>query len=134
MTLSSSWFWPDVSHRKNALAAVDESFWVTMLLAALAAVSTFIDFARDWQADDRLWGFAGAAFLVGVGLGIQQKSRSAAVAGFALCGRAIGPVGGFRPFRKHDLPGLGESCPVARSSRHICFPSLCTDRSRNAEH
>jgi hypothetical protein len=43
MTLSSGWFWPDVSDRKNALAAIDESFWVTMLLAALAAVSTFID-------------------------------------------------------------------------------------------
>jgi len=84
MTLSSSWFWPDVSDRKNALAAIDESFWVTMLLAALAAVSTFIDFARDWQADDRLRGFAGTAFLVGVGLGIRQKSRIAAVAGFAL--------------------------------------------------
>jgi len=135
MTLSSSWFWPDVSDRKNALAAVDESFWVTMLLAALAAVSTFIDFARDWQADDRLWGFAGAAFSCRrwpwhpAEIAHRSRRRIRLVRG-----RAIGPVGGFRPFRKHHLPGLGESCPVARSSRHICFPSLCTDPSRNAEH
>ena len=135
MTLSSSWFWPDVSDRKNALAAIDESFWVTMLLAALAAVSTFIDFARDWQAHDRLRGFAGTHFLSALALGhsaeITHRSRRRIR---LVRGRAIGPVGGFRPFRKHHLPSLGESCPVARSSRYICFPSLCIDRGRNAEH
>jgi len=84
MTLLQSWFWPDLSSRKNALAAINETFWVTMFLAGLTAVFTFIDFARDWQAGDRLWGFVGAAFLAGIALGIRHKSRAAAVAGFAL--------------------------------------------------
>jgi len=49
-----------------------------------------IDFARDWQAGDRLWGFVGAAFLAGIAFGIRHKSRAAAVAGFTLyiAGRA----------------------------------------------
>jgi len=84
MTLLQSWFWPDLSSRKSALAAINETFWVTMFLAGLTAVFTFIDFARDWQAGDRLWGFVGAAFLAGIALGIRHKSRAAAVAGFAL--------------------------------------------------
>jgi hypothetical protein len=84
MTLFQSWFWPDVSSRKNALAAINETFWVTMFLSALTAVLTFIDFARDWQADERLLGFVGAAFAAGVGFGIRQKSRAAAVAGSIL--------------------------------------------------
>jgi hypothetical protein len=90
MTLLQSWFWPDVSSRKNALAAINETFWVTMFLAGLTAVFTFIDFARDWQAGDRSWGFVGAAFLAGIAFGIRHKSRAAAVAGFALyiAGRA----------------------------------------------
>ena len=54
MTLLQSWFWPDVSSRKNALAAINETFWVMMFLAALTAVFTFIDFAQNWQADDQL--------------------------------------------------------------------------------
>lgn len=84
MTLLQSWFWPDVSSRKNALAAINETFWVMMFLAALTAVFTFIDFAQNWQADDQLWGFVSAAFLGGIAFGIRQKSRTAAVAGFAL--------------------------------------------------
>ena len=84
MTLLQSWFWPDLSSRKNALAAINETFWVTMFLAGLTAVFTFIDFARDRQAGDRLWGFVGAAFLAGIAFGIRHKSRAAAVAGFAL--------------------------------------------------
>jgi len=38
MTLFSSWFWPDVSSRKQALAAINEAFWITIFLAALNAV------------------------------------------------------------------------------------------------
>lgn len=91
MTLFQSWFWPDLSSRKNALAAINETFWVTMFLAALTAVFTFIDFARDWQADHRLWGLVSAGFVAGVGLGIRQKSRLAAVAGFTLY--VVGRVG-----------------------------------------
>jgi hypothetical protein len=83
MTLLQSRFWPDLSSRKNALAAIDETFWVTMFLAGLTAVFTFLDFARDGQAGDRLWGFVGAAFLAGIAFGIRHKSRTATVAGFA---------------------------------------------------
>jgi len=42
MTLFSSWFWPDASNRKNALAAINEAFWATIFLAALTAIFTFI--------------------------------------------------------------------------------------------
>jgi hypothetical protein len=96
MTLLQSWFWPDVSSRKNALAAINETFWVTMFLAGLTAVFTFIDFARDWQAGDRLWGFVGAAFLAGIAFGIRHKSRAAAVAGFG-CISLEGPGVGWHP-------------------------------------
>jgi hypothetical protein len=84
MTLLQSWFWPDVGSRKNALAAINETFWVTLFLAGLTAVFTFIGFARDSQEGDRLRGLVSAAFLAGMAFGIRRKSRSAAVAGFAL--------------------------------------------------
>jgi hypothetical protein len=90
MTLLQSWFWPDVGSRKNALAAINETFWVILFLAGLTAVFTLIGFARDSQEGDRLWGLVSAACLAGVAFGIRRKSRSAAVAGFALyiAGRA----------------------------------------------
>ena len=84
MTLFSSWFWPDVSTRKNATFATTEAFYVLLGVATLVALFTFVDFARGWEFDERLWGFAEAAVLVGIAFGIRQKSRVAAVAGFAL--------------------------------------------------
>lgn len=73
-----------MSSRKNALAAINETFWVMTFLAALTAVFTFIDLTQNWQADDRLWGFVSAAFLAGIAFGIRQKSRIAAAGGFSL--------------------------------------------------
>ena len=84
MTLLQSWFWPDVGSRKNALAAINETIWVTLFLAGLTAVFTFIGFARDTQEGDRLWGLVSATFLAGMAFGIRRESRSAAVAGYAL--------------------------------------------------
>lgn len=84
MTLFRSWFWPDVSTRKNALFAITEAFWVMMGVACLLLLFTFVDFAHGWEVDDRLLGFAEAALLAGIALGIRQKSRIAAVAGLAL--------------------------------------------------
>lgn len=95
MTLLQSWFWPDLSSRKNALAAINETFWVTMFLAGLTAVFTFIDFARDWQAIG-----CGASlappFLPASPLAFRHKSRAAALAGFG-CISLEGPGVGWHP-------------------------------------
>jgi hypothetical protein len=84
MTLFSSWFWPDMNSRKNALFAISEAFYVMLGVASLLALFTFVDFARGWEFDDRLWGFVEAIFLAGIAFGIRHKSRAAAVPGFAL--------------------------------------------------
>ena len=84
MTLFSSWFWPDVSAGKNATFAITQAFYVLLGVAALVALFSFVDFARRWEFDERLWGFAEAAVLLGIAFGIRQKSPAAAVAGFAL--------------------------------------------------
>lgn len=84
MTLLRSWIWPDVSSRKNALFAITEASWVMVGVACLSALFTFVDLAHSWELDERLLGFAEAALLAGIAFGVRRKSRSAAVAGFAL--------------------------------------------------
>ena len=84
MTLFRSWFWPDVSTRKNALSAISEASWVMVGVACLLTPFTFVEFARGWELDERLLGFAEAALLTGIAFGIRQKSRVAAVIGFVL--------------------------------------------------
>jgi hypothetical protein len=84
MTLFSSWFWPDVNSRKNALFAISEAFYVMLAVASLLALFAFVDFARAWKFDDRLWGFVEAVFLAATAIGIRHKSRVAAVLGFTL--------------------------------------------------
>ena len=84
MTLLQSWFWPNVSSRKNALFAISEAFWVLLAVAAFQALLTFVNFARTREPTDSLLGFVDAALLAGIAVGISCKSRTAAVAGFVL--------------------------------------------------
>jgi hypothetical protein len=131
MTLLQSWFWPDVSTRKNTLAAINETFSATIFLAGLTAVFAFIDFARDWQADGRLWGFASAAFFTGIAFGIRQKSGTAAV-GLALhiARRAWNWIAS----GKHHPVYIGRSGLLARRPCNICVSSFRANRSRYTEY
>ena len=73
MTLFSSWFWPDVSTRKNATFATTEAFYVLLGVATLVALFTFVDFARGWE-----FGHPGALLLaIAVALALLHGVRGA---------------------------------------------------------
>ncbi|HEU0370072.1 MAG TPA: hypothetical protein VFR42_12720 [Candidatus Acidoferrum sp.] len=83
MTLFSSWFWPDVSTRKNATFATTEAFYVLLGVAILVALFTLVDFARGWEFLDRIaqvavTGHPGALLLaIAVALALLHRVRGA---------------------------------------------------------
>jgi hypothetical protein len=84
MGLAAAWFWPKVNSRKDALFAISEAFWVALSVAILTLVFFLIGFLRSAQSDVGFEGFFSFALFVGIALGIRQKSRIAALAGFIL--------------------------------------------------
>ena len=84
MTQVASWLWPNVKSRKDALFAIDEAFWVAIVVAGLTAAFAGIDAGRSGISGSDIGGFVSAALLAGIAFGIRWKSRVAAVAAFAV--------------------------------------------------
>lgn len=84
MTQVRNWLWPNVKSRKDALFAIDEAFWVSLVVAALTLAFTGVDAGRSGISGTDISGFIGAALLAGVAFGIRRKSRAAAVVAFLL--------------------------------------------------
>ncbi len=78
------WFWPKVDGRKNALLAIDEAFWVTVVVACFFAVWNLLEITRPGNETMDYRGFVVAAILGLAALGIWFKSRIAAVAAFVV--------------------------------------------------
>jgi hypothetical protein len=80
----ASRFWPDVKTRKNSLFAIDEAFWVSIVVAGFTAAYAAIDAGRSGLSGRLGGGIASAVFLAGIALGIRKKSRIAASAAFLI--------------------------------------------------
>src|SRR5258708_13780079 len=80
------WFWPKVDGRKNALLAIDEAFWVTVVVACFFAVWNLLEITRPGNETMDYRGFVVAAILGLAALGIWFKSRISGVAAFVVYG------------------------------------------------
>lgn len=127
MTLFQSCFWPDVSSRKNPLAAINETFWATLFLAALMALFTFIAVARDGQPVAGLLGFSNTALLSAIAFVIGGKSHIVAVAGFGLYVRGtvalhrFAPIVAGLPSIEGNLRSFGQG--AAKTQQQECEPN-----------
>ena len=79
-----SWFWPNVTIRKNALLAINEAFWVTIGVAGILAVWNVIEITRSTNEKVDYGNFLLAGVFGLAALGIWFKSRIAAIASFSL--------------------------------------------------
>jgi hypothetical protein len=68
MGLGATWFWPDVSSRKDVLFAIDEAFWVAVIVGVFTAAFSAIESGRSGQLE--VGGFASAALFVGIAFGV----------------------------------------------------------------
>ena len=84
MSQVANWLWPNVKSRKDALFAIDEAFWVSIVVAALTAAFTGVDAGRSGISAGDISDFIGATVLAGVAFGVRWKSRAAALAAFVL--------------------------------------------------
>jgi hypothetical protein len=79
-----TWFWPNVTIRKNALLAMNEAFWVTVGVAGILAVWNLIEITRPTNETVNYGNFLLAGVFGLAALGIWSKSRIAAIASFSL--------------------------------------------------
>lgn len=84
MSLSTAWFWPNVGSRKNAIFAIEEAFWISLVLSLFTLVFVLVKFLRAPESDFEISGLALGLLFAGVAFGIRRKSRVAATAGFGL--------------------------------------------------
>jgi hypothetical protein len=82
MTLSASWFWPDVGSRRNALSAIEEAFWVAVVASAFTLAFALINSARADESAVDYSGLVDSAFFAGAAVGFRQKSRVCALVVF----------------------------------------------------
>jgi len=84
MSLATEWFWPNVDSRKNALFAIEEAFWVALIVSVFTFVFILIELLRAQESGFDFVAFANCIFFVAIAFGIRRKSRIAALAGFML--------------------------------------------------
>jgi hypothetical protein len=84
LNLTAAWFWPKVSNRKGALFAIEEAFWVSLVLSFFTFLFVLIDFLRVQEANFDSLGLVYSVLFAGVAFGIHRRSRIAAAAGFGL--------------------------------------------------
>jgi hypothetical protein len=84
MTLGASWLWPNVVTRRNASSAIEEAFWVALVVSAFTPVFAVVDLMRtgEWRLGYQR--FVDPAFFARVAFGIRRKSRTCAVAALVL--------------------------------------------------
>src|SRR5215472_6129091 len=84
MTLTAAWFWPSVNSRKDALFAIEEAFWISVIASIFSLIFVLIEFLHGQESDFDILGLATSVFFAGVAFGIRRKSRIAATAGLVM--------------------------------------------------
>ena len=82
--LARAWFWPPVETRRHAVFAIEEAFWVSLLVAVTTFLLALIFMLKDSAEGIDFTLFVDPLFFVAIAFGIRAKSRTAAVAGFSL--------------------------------------------------
>jgi len=134
MTLTAAWFWPSVNSRKDALFAIEEAFWISVIASIFSLIFVLIEFLHGQESDFDILGLATSVFFAGVAFGIRRKSRIAATAGlvmYVLLRIFLLPPTGLREL--HDWRTNRVGAPPRRA-RNVCISQLATLATRDAEH